>query len=445
MKRIKLKIYFQSLGCDKNLSDSEHMLGLLSDNGYEFTSSEEEADIAIVNTCCFIGDAKKESIDEILRLASFKDSAVLKVLIITGCLSERYREDLLSEIPEIDGALGINDWDRLPELLSEVLSGKKAAYYAKEDRLPRSAKRILSTGGSYGYLKIAEGCNKFCTYCIIPHVRGRYRSVPMEELLSEARDMAEKGVRELILVAQETTVYGTDLYGRKMLPDLLWALSEIPEIQWIRILYCYPEEITPELINVIRDNPKVLHYLDIPVQHASDRILKKMNRRTNLSELKEKIFSLREQIPDIALRTTLITGFPGESHRDFKVLLRFVNEIRFERLGVFTYSREEGTPASLMKRQVPEFLKKRRRDKLMSAQQKIAFEKAAALTGTELQVIIEGRVLGEENVYQGRTYMDAPEVDSCIFIEADRALFSGDIIHARVTSWGGYDLIGVII
>lgn len=439
-----MNIFFLSLGCDKNLSDSEHMLKLLSDAGYSFTEAEEEADIVIVNTCCFIGDAKEESIREILRLASYKENGRLKALITTGCLSERYQKELEAELPEIDGALGISAWDRIVYVVQEALEGRKPHVYTDKNRLCTTDQRILTTGGHYAYLKIAEGCDKFCTYCIIPKIRGRYRSVPMEELLKEAEMLVDGGVKELILVAQETTLYGTDLYGKKMLPELLRKLSEITELRWIRLLYCYPEEITDELIAEIRDNDKVVKYLDIPIQHASDAVLKRMNRRTNRAEITERIRKMRTEIPDLALRTTFITGFPGESENDHKEMLEFVKEIRFERLGVFTYSQEEDTAAASMTGQVPERIKARRKDRIMRAQQKIVFERAEGLIGRTVDVMIEGRVTAEEALYVGRTYMDAPDVDGYIFLHSTHDFMSGDFVKAVITQAKDYDLIGEI-
>jgi len=437
-----MRIFFLSLGCDKNLCDSEHMLSLLSDAGHSFTDSEEEAEVIVVNTCCFIGDAKEESINEILRLAELKKTGKLRLLLVTGCLSERYRQELMDEMPEVDGALGIASWDRLPELLKRAAAGERPMFYDDKDRLVTAPRRLLTTGGHYAYLKIAEGCSKFCTYCIIPYLRGHFRSVPMEELISEARELADSGVKELILVAQETTLYGVDLYRKKCLPELIGKLSEIEGIEWIRLLYCYPEEITPELIETIRTNPKVVHYLDLPIQHCEDSILKAMNRRTTKAHLTEILRTLRSEIPDIALRTTLITGFPGETFRDAKALLRFVREARFDRLGVFAYSQEEDTPAASFPNQVPEALKQKRRDDIMAAQQQIAFEKAASMKGRVLDVMVEGRITTEEDVYAGRTYMDAPDVDGLIFFRSDPELMSGQIVPVRVTGSSDYDLLG---
>lgn len=437
-----MKILFVSLGCDKNLVDSEVMLGLLSRAGYEFTDDETEAEVIVVNTCCFIGDAKEESINTILEMAAQKETGKCKVLIVSGCLAQRYKDEVLKEIPEVDGILGTASCDKIVEVVEETLKGKKGQEFENIDLLKaRDGGRIVTTGGHYAYLKIAEGCDKHCTYCVIPSVRGKYRSVPMEELVKEARELAEGGVRELILVAQETTLYGMDLYGEKRLPALLKELAEIPGIHWIRMLYCYPEEITDELIETIKTEEKVCHYMDIPIQHASDRILRRMGRRTNREEITGRIRRLREEIPDIAIRTTMITGFPGETEEDLEELLDFVDEMEFERLGVFPYSREEDTPAAVMEDQVPEEIKAERRSQVMELQQDISLEHGEDMVGRELEVFIEGRV-ADENAYVGRTYMDAPGVDGYIFVNTDLELMSGMFVRVRVTGALEYDLIG---
>lgn len=437
-----MKILIVSLGCDKNLVDTEMMLGMLAERGHTFTDDETEAEAAVVNTCCFIGDAKEESVNAILQMAELKKEGRLKVLIVAGCLAQRYREEIQEEIPEVDEILGTMAFDRVVDAIEEVAAGKRQNHITEPDAaLVYGKRRSVTTGGYYAYLKIAEGCDKRCTYCIIPKVRGSYRSVPMETLVEEAGRLAEGGVRELILVAQETTVYGKDLYGRKALPELLKRLCAIPGLYWIRLLYCYPEEITEELIETIRTEPKICHYLDMPIQHASDRILKKMGRKTNQQELRERIARLREQIPDICLRTTLISGFPGEEQEDFVTLYNFVDELEFDRLGVFAYSREEGTVAADMPEQVPEEVKEARRSELMELQQEIAFEKAQSMTGKTLVAMIEGRV-GGENAYVARTYMDAPNVDGLLFIHTSRELMSGDFVRARITGAYEYDLIG---
>ena len=440
-----MKILFISLGCDKNLVDSEVMLKLLEKKGYQFTDDETEADIIIINTCCFIGDAKEESVNTILEMAEYRKSGSCKALIVTGCLAQRYQKEILDEIEEVDAVLGTATYDAIAETVEKALEGRKELCFEDIDRLvPEQGGRVLTTGGHYAYLKIAEGCDKHCTYCIIPRLRGHFRSVPEERLLAEAEELAEQGVKELILVAQETTVYGVDLYGEKRLPQLLKKLAGIPGIRWIRVQYCYPEEITEELIQIIKEEPKICHYLDLPTQHASDRILKRMGRRTTQADLRRIIGRLREAIPDICLRTTLISGFPGETEEDHEELMRFVDDCEFDRLGVFAYSAEEDTPAAAMPDQIPEEVKEDRRAEIMELQQEIAFEKAEGMTGRELTVMIEGKV-ADENVYVGRTYMDAPGVDGYLFLNTDETLMSGDFARVRVTGAAEYDLIGELI
>lgn len=439
-----MKIFCVSLGCDKNLVDTEMMLGLLNKDGYTFTDDEHEADVVVVNTCCFIGDAKEESVNMILEMAELKKEGRCKALIVTGCMAQRYKQEILDEIPEVDGILGTSTYDEISNVLKKVLGGSRESCFHDLNALPRvEVPRVVTTGGYYAFLKIAEGCDKRCTYCIIPDLRGSYRSVPMERLIKEAKQLASQGVKELILVAQETTLYGIDLYKKKSLPKLLHELCKVPGIQWIRIQYCYPEEITQELIETIRDEEKVCNYLDIPIQHASDRILKRMGRRTNQKQLREMIASLRSQIPDIALRTTLISGFPGETEEDQEEVMQFVDEMEFERLGVFAYSQEEDTPAAEFPDQIPQELKEERRDEIMELQQEISYEKSQSMIGRVLEVMIEGKV-ADENAYVGRTYMDAPGVDGLIFINTDLDLMSGDFVRAKVTGALEYDLIGEI-
>ena len=436
------KVLFVSLGCDKNLVDSEMMLGMLAQNGYEFTDDEREADIVVVNTCCFINDAKEESINTILEMAELRKSGDIEALIVAGCLAQRYKEEIQEEIEEVDAIIGTMAIDEVVKTLNEVLHGKHENHYKSLDTRPLTGvERVVTTGGHYAYLKIAEGCNKRCTYCVIPRVRGDYRSVPMEELLCEAQKLADKGVKELILVAQETTLYGVDLYGQKKLPELLRGLCKIDGIYWIRLLYCYPEEIDEELIRVIREEPRICHYLDLPIQHASDRILQKMGRRTRREELTGIINRLREEIPDICLRTTLISGFPGETQEDHEELMAFVDEMEFDRLGVFTYSQEEDTPAAEMPDQIPEKVKKERQEQIMELQQEIAFELAERMTGKTVMAMIEGKVTQDE-VYVARTYKDAPNVDGFLFINTTRELMTGDFVRVRITGSNEYDLIG---
>ena len=440
-----MKILFISLGCDKNLVDTEVMLGLLASRGYEMTDDETEADIIVINTCCFIHDAKEESIQNILEMAEYKKEGKVKALIVTGCLAERYRQEILDEIPEVDEVLGTTAYDRILDAVDAALAGEHSVMLADIDALPLpDTKRLVTTGGHFAYLKIAEGCDKHCTYCIIPKIRGNYRSVPMERLIREAEELAAQGVKELILVAQETTLYGKDLYGEKSLHRLVRELCRISGLQWIRILYCYPEEITDELIQVMKEEKKVCHYLDLPIQHASDAVLKRMGRRTTKQELIEIIGKLRREIPDICLRTTLITGFPGETEEQHEELIEFVDEMEFDRLGVFTYSPEEDTPAEKMPDQIDEEVKEERQAELMELQQEIAFDNAERMVGREVLVMIEGKV-GDEKAYVGRTYRDAPNVDGLIFINTDEELLSGDFARVKVTGALDYDLIGELL
>ena len=439
-----MNILFVSLGCDKNLVDSEVMLGLLAEKGYGFTDDEMEADVIVVNTCCFIGDAKEESVNTILEMAEHKKDAKCKALIVTGCMAQRYKQEIIDEIPEVDAVLGTTTYDSIIEAVEEALGGEHMLKCEDIDRLVlTNAKRMLTTGGHYAHLKIAEGCDKHCTYCIIPKLRGNYRSFPMEKLVKEAEELAAQGVKELILVAQETTLYGTDIYGKKSLHLLLKELCKIKGIRWIRVQYCYPEEIYDELIQTMKEETKVCNYLDIPIQHASDNVLKRMGRRTDQAELRAIIGKLREKIPDICLRTTLISGFPGETQEDFEELYRFVNEMEFDRLGVFPYSQEEDTPAATMEDQVPQEVKEFRRDELMELQQAIAFDKAEDMVGRILTVMIEGKVADEET-YVARTYRDAPNVDGYLFVNTSANLMTGDFVKVLVTDSNEYDLIGEI-
>ena len=446
----KIKLFCVSLGCDKNLVDTEKMLGVAGGLGVSFTDDETEADAILINTCCFIGDAKEESVNTILEMARYKEEGKCRALIVAGCLAQRYKQEIIDEIPEVDAILGTTSYEEIGNVLTRLFGEEKEkkeehiSCFHDLKELPETAKkRVMTTGGHYAFLKIAEGCDKRCSYCIIPYLRGPYRSVPMEQLLAEARELADNGVRELILVAQETTLYGKDLYGEKTLPKLLHELAQIPGIYWIRIQYCYPEEITDELIQTIKTEEKVCHYLDIPIQHASDRILKRMGRRTHKAELKERIGALRREIPDIALRTTFICGFPGETEEDHEELMEFVDEMEFERVGVFTYSAEEDTPAYSYPDQIPEEVKEERRADVMDLQQEIAFEHCENMVGKVLDVMIEGKV-EDEPAYVGRTYMDAPNVDGLIFVNADEMLMSGDFVRVKVTGANEYDLIGEV-
>lgn len=439
-----MKILFISLGCDKNLVDSEVMLGLLNQTGYSFTDDETEADVIVINTCCFINDAKEESVNTILEMAEYKKTGSCKALVVTGCLAQRYQQEIIDEIPEVDAVLGTTTYDKIAEAIQTALAGQHLVEMEELTRLPaQQVGRLVTTGGHFAHLKIAEGCDKHCTYCIIPKIRGNFRSVPMETLVKEAEELAEQGVKELILVAQETTLYGKDIYGQKSLHLLLKELCKISGIYWIRVQYCYPEEIYDELIQTIKEEPKICHYLDLPIQHANDDILKRMGRKTNKAQLIEIVNKLRREIPDIVLRTTLISGFPGETEEQHEELMDFVDEMEFDRLGVFAYSPEEDTPAAIMPDQIEESVKAERRDQLMELQQEIAFEKCEKMTGRVLYVMVEGKV-ADENAYVSRTYGDAPNVDGYLFINTDEELMSGDFVKVKVTGALEYDLIGEI-
>ena len=461
------KIYLVSLGCDKNLVDSEIMLGLLSKEGYAITNELSEADYAIVNSCCFIGDAKEESINTIIEIGELKKEGKLKGLIVTGCLAQRYQSMITDELPEADAVIGTTAYDNIVSAIAEIKSknglADKSLYIEDLERLAGGEEhRLVPAGEVSSYIKIAEGCNKRCTYCIIPYIRGNYRSIPMETIVKEAEELAKQGTKELLLVAQETTLYGVDIYGKKALPELVHELSKISGIEWIRLLYCYPEEITDEIIEAIKNEKKVCHYIDLPIQHSSDAILRRMARKTNQAELREIIAKLRKEIPDITLRTTLITGFPGETEEDFKELYNFVDEMEFDRLGVFTYSAEEGTPAAEMDGQVDEEVKIARRNEIMELQQEISAEKAEGRIGKVYEVLVEGTVPvdsvnGEafasimevnedgKKVYIGRTYMDAPDVDGQVFFESDYEIMSGELVEVEIIASDEYDLFGVLI
>lgn len=442
-----MNIFFVSLGCDKNLVDSEYMIGMLQAAGYTVVNDETQADVIVVNSCCFIGDAKEESINTIIEMGEYKEKGRLKALIVTGCLGQRYQKEIEQDLPEVDAVLGTNSYEHIVEAVNQVLQHKHYVNIGSLEGLPKlSTKRCLTTGlQRYAYLKIAEGCNKRCTYCVIPSVRGNYRSVPIEELVSSARELAAQGCRELILVAQETTLYGVDLYGEKSLHRLLDELNKIPELYWIRIMYCYPEEIYPELIASMKRNEKVCHYLDIPIQHASDAVLRRMGRKTNQQDLTQIITNLRQELPDIALRTTVICGFPGETEEQHEELMGFINEMEFDRLGAFCYSAEEGTPAAEMPDQVdPEQMLQWQED-VMELQQEISCDKNETLIGQETYVFIEGKTMDAENVYVGRTYRDAPEVDGLVYIQTSEEILTGEFVKVRITGAYEYDLIGEMI
>lgn len=441
-----MKLLMISLGCDKNLVDSEEMLGRLREDNFDFTDDPADADVIVINTCAFISDAQEESINTILEMAEYKESAgnggKCKALVITGCLAQRYADQIHEELPEVDAIVGSASYDKICEIIDDVIATESHDIISDLTELPKiSHNRVVTTGGYTAFLKISEGCNKRCSYCIIPYIRGNYRSYPIEELVVEAKRLVNNGVKELIIVAQETTIYGIDLYGQKMLPKLLTELCKIDDLKWIRLMYCYPEEITDELIQTIKNEEKICNYLDIPIQHASDNILTRMGRKTREQEIRGLIDKLRNEIPDIALRTSLISGFPGETEEDFRILYNFVDEMEFDRLGVFTYSAEDGTPAAEMPDQVDEEVKEARKNEIMELQQAIAFEKAEQLIGKTVDAFIEGRIIGED-VYEARTYMDAPGVDGLIFINTYRELMSGDLVSVKITDAKEYDLIG---
>ena len=440
-----MKILFVSLGCDKNLVDTEKMLALVQEQGYEITNEEEEAEVVVVNTCCFIQDAKEESIVTILEYAKKKEEGFLKGIIITGCLAQRYKEEIQKEIPEVDVILGSASYDSILEALENLKRNDKKNKYDSLEYLPKNlTKRVITTGTSMAYLKIAEGCNKRCTYCIIPSIRGNYRSVPMEEVLDEAGQLAKKGIKELVLVAQEVTLYGKDIYQKKALPKLLEELCKIEGIEWIRLLYCYPEEITDELIEVMKTEEKICHYIDMPIQHSEDTILKRMGRRTTKAQIKEVIGKLREAMPDICIRTTLITGFPGETQEEHEALMEFVDEMEFDRLGVFTYSKEEDTKAAEFENQVEEEIKEQRKEEIMQLQQEVSYDLNQDMIGKELEVLIEG-YLFDEDVYVGRSYKDAPTVDGYVFVSSEEEIVSGSFVKVKIKEAEEYDLIGDVI
>ena len=444
-----MKLLMISLGCDKNLTNTEEMMGLFDKEGYSFTDNEEEAEIIVINTCCFIGDAKEESVNTILQMAEYKhtNGGKCRVLAVCGCLAQRYASEIREEISEVDVVVGTSAYEDIVKAIENVLNSQNGdgIYLKDTGYLPNvKTERLVTTGGHYAYLKIAEGCDKHCTYCIIPKLRGTYRSVPMERIIEEAKSLASKGVKELILVAQETTLYGVDLYGEKKLPELLAKLNEIEDISWIRLLYAYPEEITDEIIEAIAVNDKVCKYIDMPVQSGADSVLKRMGRLTTAADIKNTVEKLRNRIPDICIRTTLISGFPGETEEDHEETMQFVNDVEFDRLGVFPYSREEDTPAASLDEQIDEEIKASRRDEIMELQQEIVFEKNEALVGTVLTAFVEGKV-SDDDAYVARTYMDAPGVDGYIFIQTERTLMSGDIVEVKVTSAYEYDLIGELV
>ena len=440
-----MKVLFISLGCDKNLVDSEFMLGKLSGGGFTVTDDETEADIIVINTCCFILDAKEESIQSIIDMAWYRVNGRCRALIVCGCLAERYRDEILKEIPEVDAVIGTNSTEDICDAIDSALAGNRfESYRPLTDVEKHDSRRIVSTGGHYAHLKIAEGCSKHCTYCIIPSIRGEFRSVPMEELLSQAEDMARAGVKELILVAQETTMYGVDIYGKKSLHILIDALAKIHGIHWIRLMYCYPEEIYDELIASIKNNENVCHYIDMPVQHINSDILRRMGRKTDENTIKSKIAALRAEIPDIAIRTSLICGFPGETPDQHEQLMEFINETEFDRLGAFVYSQEENTPAALFEGQIDDETRQAWKDEVMELQEEVILDKNETMKGLEMLVMVEGKV-ADENVFIGRSYRDAPDIDGYVFINSDEELNSGDFVNVRITGAYEYDLIADLI
>lgn len=446
-----MNILMVSLGCDKNLCDSEAMLGLLAKHNYNITNDEQEADAIIVNTCSFIKDAMEESVNTVLEMAKLKQQN-LKYLIVTGCMAQRFKDEIFDEIPEIDACLGTSSFDKILDVIEELKArdgiedAEEISVYDDIDRLATitESNKVITSGTFMGYLKIAEGCDKFCTYCVIPHIRGHYRSVPMEQLLKEAEYMASQGIEELVLVAQETTCYGKDLYGEKRLHVLVRELAKIDGIKWIRLMYCYPEEIYDELIDCFKEEPKLLHYIDMPMQHSEDAILKRMGRRTDRASIETVIGKLREAAPDIAIRTSLIAGFPGETQEDHEALMAFLDEQELDRVGVFTYSREDGTPAATFENQIDEETAEQWRNEIMELQQEISLDKNETFAGKIMQVIIEG-YSSDDDVYVGRTYRDAPGVDGLVFVNCDYELMSGQIVDVRINEVGPYDMIGGIV
>lgn len=446
-----MNILMVSLGCDKNLCDSEAMLGLLAKHNYNITNDEQEADAIIVNTCSFIKDAMEESVNTVLEMAKLKQQN-LKYLIVTGCMAQRFKDEIFDEIPEIDACLGTSSFDKILDVTEELKArdgiedAEEISVYDDIDRLATitESNKVITSGTFMGYLKIAEGCDKFCTYCVIPHIRGHYRSVPMEQLLKEAEYMASQGIEELVLVAQETTCYGKDLYGEKRLHVLVRELAKIDGIKWIRLMYCYPEEIYDELIDCFKEEPKLLHYIDMPMQHSEDAILKRMGRRTDRASIEAVIGKLREAAPDIAIRTSLIAGFPGETQEEHEALMAFLDEQELDRVGVFTYSREDGTPAATFENQIDEETAEQWRNEIMELQQEISLDKNETFVGKIMQVIIEG-YSSDDDVYVGRTYRDAPGVDGLVFVNCDYELMSGQIVDVRINEVGPYDMIGGIV
>lgn len=445
---MKGTVAFTSLGCDKNRVDSEVMLGILAQNGFQTIADEAEADIIVINTCCFIKDALDESIETILEMAEYKKTGKCKGLIVAGCLGQRYEKEFFDELPEVDAVIGTAAYESVAEVAADILKGKMGEKYLEDIDRPmedtNGKLRILSTAPYFAYLKISEGCDNHCTYCVIPKLRGKHRSRTMESLVEEAKVLADNGVKELVIVAQDTSIYGRDLYGEPKLHALLEELSKVDGIEWIRLLYCYPETLTQETIDEMARNEKICHYIDMPIQHGNDAVLKRMGRKSNQALIKEKVAALRGAMPDIAIRTTLIVGFPGETEEEFQDLVDFVEEMRFDRLGVFSYSQEEGTAAAIMENQIDEDLKEVRKETIMDIQKNIAASLCEKEVGKVVQVLVEGK-LPEENIYCGRTRRDAPDIDGLVFLTAEEELYSGDFVTARIREAGDYDLMGDVI
>ncbi len=432
-----VKVAVVSLGCNKNLVDSEMILGILVKRGYEVVPTEEEADIVIINTCAFIHDAKQESINKIIEIGKLKDKN-LKGLVVTGCLAKRYEKEIRELLPEVDCVAGINDYDTIIDYIDN-----KMQYKAKDIRNISFGERIRSTSPHFAYVKIADGCDNRCTYCVIPSLRGAHKSRTIEDILEEIRLISDEGVTEVILTAQDSTYYGLDNYGERKLAELVRRVSEIENVHWIRFQYSYPEGITDELLEVVKNNSKVCKYFDIPIQHCSNEVLKRMGRHTNKDEIRKLLNKIKKDIPDATLRTSLIVGFPGETDEQFEELLEFVKEVKFDRLGVFTYSKEEGTPAAKLDGQIPERVKKNRQNRIMAEQQRISFMKNQEKVGKEVEVLVEGKL--PNGTFFGRTYQDAPEIDGLAFVESDRDLALGEYYRCRVVGAKEYDIITEVI
>ncbi len=445
---MKGTVAFTSLGCDKNRVDSEVMLGILQKKGYQAIAEEQAADIIVVNTCCFIRDALEESIETILEMAEYKKTGNCKGLIVAGCLGQRYEAEFFDELPEVDAVVGTAAYEEIAEVADRILGGEQGFKHLEDIDKPMQNEngvlRVLSTAPYFAYLKISEGCDNHCTYCVIPKMRGRHRSRSMESLIEEATMLAKQGVKELVIVAQDTSIYGRDLYGEPKLHELLQKLSEVDSIHWIRLLYCYPETLTQQTIDVMASNEKICHYIDMPIQHGCDTVLKRMGRKSSQALIKDTVSRLRQAMPDIAIRTTLIVGFPGETEQEFADLQAFIKEMRFDRLGVFTYSQEEGTPAGRMENQIAEEVKEERQRMIMDIQKEIAASLCQQEVGKTLEVVVEGK-LPEEQIYCGRTKWDAPDIDGMVFFGAEEEVYSGDFVSVKIKEASDYDLMGDVV